>query len=117
MTLRAFKGKEGPCLERNQAVVYKGPWKQVRDDDGHLLHRGQRTAVCDKTYGILTDPAGPYAGRIIAVPPRKEVPLEGAPRFDCRATAVRSPRQTKGLEYRETRAGEGPVCCDEGGCC
>ena len=42
LTVRAYKGKEGVCLERNQAVIYKGPWKQVIDDDGHTLCRGER---------------------------------------------------------------------------
>src|SRR5262249_13533029 len=28
-TVTARKGKEGPCLERHQAVIYKGPWKEV----------------------------------------------------------------------------------------
>ena len=54
LTVRAYKGKEGACWERKQAVIYKGPWKQVQDDDGHILCRGERMAVCDKTYQILT---------------------------------------------------------------
>ena len=36
-TITAYKGKEGPCIERNQAVIYRGPWKQVVDDDDHVL--------------------------------------------------------------------------------
>ncbi len=60
LTVRAFKGKEGECLERNQAVIYQGPWKQVVDDDGHTLYRGKRMAVCDKTFQIYTDKNGPY---------------------------------------------------------
>lgn len=28
LTVRAYKGKEGECLERNQAIIYKGPWKK-----------------------------------------------------------------------------------------
>ena len=40
VTIVAFKGKQGICLERNQAVIYKGPWKRVFDDDGHALERG-----------------------------------------------------------------------------
>jgi len=27
ITVTAYKGKEGPCVERNQAVIYRGPWK------------------------------------------------------------------------------------------
>lgn len=116
MTVRAFKGKEGPCKERNQAVVYRGPWKQVVDDDGHRLHRGKRMAVCDKTYKIFTDPDGPYSDFVEPVPPREEIPLEEAEDFDC-DTKIRHPRETKGLEYDETRVADddvpacGPECC------
>ncbi len=117
MTVRAYKGKEGPCLERSQGVIFRGPWKSVRDDDGHTLHRGKRTAVCDKTFQILTDPSGPYAGDVLAVPPISEVPLDAAEPFDCKGSAFRDPRQTKGLEYRETRLASGSACCEGEDCC
>jgi hypothetical protein len=117
MTVRAFKGKQGPCLERNQAVIYKGPWKFVRDDDGHTLYRGQRMAVCDKTFKILTNPLGPYSNDIVAVPPHAEIPLEQAGVFNCKGTGVRHPRETKGLEYHETVLSDGAACdCGPGGC-
>ncbi|HNH48196.1 MAG TPA: methyltransferase domain-containing protein, partial [Myxococcota bacterium] len=61
VTVTAHKGKQGPCWEANQAVIYKGPWKQVEDDDGHILRRGQRVAVCAKTFALLT--SEPYAGQ------------------------------------------------------
>ena len=118
MTVRAYKGKQDPCLERNQAVVYRGPWKQVRDDDGHVLHRGQRMAVCDKTFKLMTDPNGPYAGQVLPIEPRAQVPLEDAKAFDCKHAAVRDPRQTKGLDYCETRTADSAACCEPGsGCC
>ena len=41
VTIRAFKGKEGPCSDHHQAVIYRGPWKSVQDDDGHTLRRGE----------------------------------------------------------------------------
>ena len=115
MTVRAFKGTEGPCLERNQAVVYGGPWKRVVDDDGHMLHRGERMAVCDKTFGIYTDPDGPYAQQISAVEPHTEVPPDEAPPFACQVSARRDPRRTKGTDYDATVAPEGGACC-EGDC-
>ena len=114
VTVTARKGKEGPCLERYQAVIYKGPWKEVQDDDGHRLRRGQRAAVCDKTYNILTQ--APYASEIIPVPPRNEVPLTKARGFACRHSAVRDPRETKGKRYRKTIAPNQSVCGPEG-CC
>ena len=115
MTVRAYKGKQGPCLERKQAVIYKGPWKQVRDDDGHVYHRGQRMAVCDKTHRLLTDPAGPYANDVVGVEPREPVALEDARPFDCKGSALRDPRATKGADYDATTA-SGNTCTD-GSCC
>lgn len=116
MTVRAYKGKQGPCVERNQAVVYLGPWKRVVDDDNHTLLRGQRMAVCDKTYGIYTDPAGPYADQIVGIDPIDEVPLEEAAQFNCRAAATRHPRVTKGLDYDVTTEANG-ACCEGDDCC
>lgn len=117
VTVQAFKGKDGPCVERNQAIIYKGPWKCVCDDDGHTLYRGRRMAVCDKTFNIMTDPNGPYAGRIVPVPPIKDIPLDEAGPFDCSRSDTRHPRETKGLDYRPTRTSKdgpccGPDCCD-----
>lgn len=116
MTVRAYKGKGGPCVDRKQAVIYRGPWKQVRDDEGHVLVRGQRMAVCDRTYGVMTDPAGPYAGQVIGVPPVGEVPADEAGAFDCRGAVVRRPREIKGEGYRVTRLQEAGGCCEPGGC-
>jgi arsenite methyltransferase len=117
LTVRAFKGKEGACLERNQAVIYKGPWKQVHDDDGHIYHRGQRMAVCDKTFQILTQPSSPYQADIVPVLPHTEIPLEQAISFDCKRSSVREPRETKGTGYRATIANTAPVCGEGSGCC
>jgi len=114
VTVTATKGKEGPCLERKQAVIYRGPWKEVRDDDGHVLRRGQRTAVCDKTYRILT--AAPYAAEVIAMPPVRRVPLSKARPFACKGSALRDPRETKGRSYRKTIAPSSSVC-GPAGCC
>ncbi|MFK7820118.1 MAG: methyltransferase domain-containing protein, partial [Planctomycetaceae bacterium] len=93
MTVRAYKGKEGQCLDRNHAVVYRGPWKTVVDDDGQTLHRGQRMAVCEKNFGIYTK--GPYANSIVPVPPAVEVPLHEAGQFDCNQTSTRPAAATK----------------------
>lgn len=112
VTVRAFKGKEGPCLERNQAVVYRGPWRSVQDDDGHSFPRGRRIAVCDKTFRLMTDAKGPYAAHMSAVLPATEVPVEGAAPFTCSGTRERHPRETKGEGYRESRE-----TCSNSSCC
>ncbi len=116
VTVRAYKGKEGPCMDRNQAVIYRGPWKAVVDDDGHTLYRGERMAVCDKTFKIYN--RQPYAPDIKTVPPRIQIPPEDAQPFDCRRNARRSPRESKGADYAETRPNSSDSCCDgPSGCC
>ena len=113
VVVRAYKGKQGPCLEHNQAVIYNGPWKSVTDDDGHTLHRGIRSAVCGKTYEIYNRP--PYADEIIAVPPHEPVRAEDAQPFDYPAGAVRDPHQTKGLTFNKTQLPTAD-CCGPDGC-
>jgi hypothetical protein len=104
-------------MDRNQAVVYKGPWSQVKDDDGHTLFRGQRMAVCDKTFGIYTDSKGPYASHIIGIEPNETIPLDDAKPFDCRVNAIRSAREQKGDDFTDTIAPASKGCCDDEGCC
>ena len=103
LTVRAFKGKEGECLERNQAVIYKGPWKQVVDDDSHTLYRGKRMAVCDKTFQIYTDKNGPYHNDILPIEAYTNIPLDVAKKFNCRGATIRHPRETKGSDYEITK--------------
>jgi arsenite methyltransferase len=117
LTVRAFKGKDGACWERKQAVIYKGPWKQVQDDDSHVLCRGERMAVCDKTYQILTNPNGPYSTDIIPVPPYEDIPLESAQEFNCKNKAIRSAKETKGSDYSVNVTNDAASCCSPGECC
>ena len=114
ITVTAYKGKEGPCIERNQAVIYRGPWKQVIDDDGHTLERGARMALCEKTFDIYSKP--PYQNQFILVPPREEVAAENASEFDCSRDHKRSPRETKGLEFKVTKL-SGSICGPDSNCC
>ncbi len=115
LTVEAFKGKQGPCVDRKQAVVYKGPFRQVQDDDDHWLVRGQRHAVCDKTFQLYRK--APYRDHFEFIEPLTPVPLADAPPFDCVGDALRHPRETKGLDYDATKANS--QCCDSGGgsCC
>ena len=109
LTVRAYKGKQGECLEHHQAVIYKGPWKSVQDDDGHTLVRGARMAVCAKTFGLYTDLNGPYANAVIGIEPYAIVPNGEANAFSCNSDSFRDVRQTKGLDYRVTI--EPQACC------
>ncbi|MEP7038254.1 MAG: methyltransferase, partial [Acidobacteriota bacterium] len=114
ITIVAYKGKQGECFERNQAVIYNGPWKKVIDDDGHILERGARMAVCDKTFQIYSKE--PYKNQITAIEPLENIALEYASEFDCKRTAKRHPRESKGLDYNLTDL-SGEMCGDGGDCC
>ncbi len=112
VTVQAWKGKQGPCFEHRQAVVYRGPFKEALDDDGHRYPRGRRIAVCDKTFRLLQN--APYADAFVFLEPHEAVPPEEAQPFACRRAAKRDPRETKGTDYSATtEAAE----CREGGCC
>ncbi len=113
VTVRAWKGKQGDCWDHNQAVIYRGPWRQVHDDDGHVLVRGVPTAVCEMTFNIYT--RSPYDRDVIAVQPRTAVAPRDAKPFDCSRDVIRHPRETKGLDYEATT--EPRNGCDDGSCC
>ncbi|MEM7011872.1 MAG: methyltransferase domain-containing protein [Verrucomicrobiota bacterium] len=119
MTVVAYKGKEGECIERNQAVIYKGPFKRVLDDDGHPMDRGKRYAVCEKTYDIYKK--APYADMFEFIDPVEEIAPEDAKLFDCDITRERHPRETKGQNYDVTT--DAADCCApssngaNGSCC
>src|SRR5258708_3723283 len=81
MTVAAYKGKQGECWEHKQAVIYKGPFRQVVDDDGHVLRRGMRAAVCEKTFQIYSK--APYRDSFALVPPLVPVAKEEAKPFPC----------------------------------
>jgi len=114
VTVCAYKGKEGDCLDQKQAVIYNGPWSQVMDDDGHTLYRGKRMAVCGKMFEIYS--GEPYASQITPVPPHEPVALENAHEFDCHSNSIRDARASKGQAYALTEL-PGGECCGDNGCC
>ncbi|MCX7749367.1 MAG: hypothetical protein N2645_21115 [Clostridia bacterium] len=94
--ITAYKGKQGICIEKGHAVFYRGPWKEVIDDDGHKLVRGQRMAVCEKTFKVLT--GVPYENEVVGISPYFMISDEEASLFDCSIRPVRDPKITKGLK-------------------
>lgn len=114
LTIEAYKGKEGACLDHKQAVIYRGPFREVRDDDGHRLVRGQRVAVCAKTFGIYSK--APYRTYFDFVEPLVPVPEAEVRPFPCGSDMLLRPTaETKGPGYQlTTEAGpscSGPDCC------
>lgn len=106
VTLTAVKGEDGPCLDYGHAVVYRGPYASVADDEGHVFPRGARMAVCERTYRFLTE-SGAYARDFIGIAPAQA----GEPVPYCAPPGTR--RATA-----QTKAGaQGADCGDDGCCC
>ncbi len=84
LTVEAFKGKEGPCWERNQAVIYRGPFKEVtrRRRPPHAARRALRGLRQD----LSALPPGALRRRLRLRRSAGEVPLAEATPFDCSRT-------------------------------
>jgi SAM-dependent methyltransferase len=115
LTVQAFKGRPSDALDRNQAVIYLGPFKEIQDDDGNRMERGRRYAVCDKTYQLYKNE--PYRSHFALVDPRHEVPADKAPPFNGSGPRLRHPKETKGQDYNATTAPGSCCSSGPGGCC
>ncbi|MFN3921311.1 MAG: DUF3641 domain-containing protein, partial [Caldimicrobium sp.] len=90
ITIEAFKGKKGDCLDAGQAVIYLGPFKQVEDFEGHVFEIGKRVAVCERTFQNLKNFFQDY---FIFIEPSKELIKKP---FPCGEKIIyRSPKTTK----------------------
>lgn len=107
-TVIAYKPDPSPCWEHHEAVIYRGPFRKVSDDNGHTFERGERIAVCRKTFQQLT--SEPYANQFIPVEPHEAIAPEAALPFPCQGAPRRSPRVTKGQDYHQTDDAAGDCC-------
>lgn len=66
ITLRGWKFVKGSkCIYKGQYAIYKGPFKNVSDDDDHTYIMGEPIEICTDTAAKLTRP--PYAGDFIII--------------------------------------------------
>ncbi len=104
MTLTATRPEDAECLDYGHAVIYKGPFSEVHDDDGHVYYRGERMAVCEHTYHFLTE--GPFRENFIGITPAN---TEKPSRFCAPAGTRRPAAMTKGGSH--SGSGSGGCCC------
>jgi len=91
VTITASKPEATECLDYGHAVIYRGPFKEVYDDEGHVYPRGQRIATCERSFKLLT--GGFYGDQFIGIAPA----VKSEPRTWCQpAGTLRSPAETKG---------------------
>lgn len=102
VTITAVKPESVVCLDKGHAVIYKGPYAEIRDDEGHHYPRGERMAVCERTFKLLTE--GTYKNDFIGIAPA----LEREPKTWCAPAGTRRPpAETKGAQH----SGAKTSCC------
>lgn len=107
VTLTAVKGDNTPCLDYGHAVIYRGPYASITDDEGHVFPRGERMAVCERTFRFLT--GGPLKNDFIGITPA--VPRD-PPTPWCRpAGTARPAAETKGARHDAACSGSNGGCC------
>jgi len=71
VTVQGFKfEKTQGCTYLGQRAIYRGPFKAVLDEEGHLFPRNVEIQVCTDTAAKLSQP--PYAGLFTIVEPSGE---------------------------------------------
>ena len=74
-TLKAIKREQTECIDKGHAAIYRGPFSFVIDDEGNEFPRGERMAVCERTYNVLSNE--PYKDSFIGIAPaNQKVPQE-----------------------------------------
>ncbi len=67
VTLVGVKGSGTASLDVGHAVIYRGPYASITDDEGHVFPRGERIAVCARTFRFLMQ--GPLQDDFIGIIP------------------------------------------------
>ena len=104
VTITAVKGSCTECIDKGHAVIYRGPYSYIRDDDNHEYPRGERIAVCERTFRLLTETSC-YKDDFIGIIPS----AEWQPRTWCAPSGTKRPAaETKGGSHLADQAGS---CC------
>jgi len=107
VTLTAVKGAQGPSLDAGHAVIYRGPFASISDDEGNVFPRGARMAVCERTFKLLTtDPA--YRDHFIGIAPALSHPPMA---FSAPPGTRRPAADSKGGRAIGGSAGNAGGCC------
>ncbi len=104
VTLTAVKGEDTPCLDYGHAVMYRGPYASVSDDEDHVFPRGARMAVCERTFRFLTQ-SGVYGDDFIGFAPA----APGEPKTFCAPPGTR--RSAAATKSGEVSGGDDGCCC------
>jgi arsenite methyltransferase len=98
VTVVAFKAPPRSRDDRRQTVIYRGPFKQVLDEEGNCYPRGARVPVSGPTIELLQRP--PYAGL-----------------FDVVESRVKSPGANCDILISPLNSQADSNCCSDKSCC
>jgi len=108
VTITAVKPEEIPLLDKGQAVIYKGPFAEVRDDLDNVFPRGERIAVSDRTFRYLME--GPVSESFIGI---SAADFPSDQKFCKAAGTLRPAKETKGGSH----SGGSSSGTESSGCC
>ena len=104
VTVTAVKPMGSEQIDRGHAVIYRGPFKEIKDEKGQIFPRGQRIAVSGNDFHLLT--SSPYENSFIGLAPARLI----APQpFNSKPGTVRLPKDTKNADCTTTQSGS--CCC------
>jgi radical SAM protein with 4Fe4S-binding SPASM domain len=73
VTVRGYKyEKKAGCVYIGQTAIYRGPFKAIMDEEGHLFPRNEAIEVCTDTAAKLQQP--PYQGLFTVTDPTRDIP-------------------------------------------
>ncbi|MBI4551960.1 MAG: methyltransferase domain-containing protein [Candidatus Latescibacteria bacterium] len=73
VTIRGYKyEKKAGCVYIGQTAIYRGPFKAVMDEEGHLFPRDEAVEVCTDTAAKLQKP--PHQGLFTVTDPTRDIP-------------------------------------------
>lgn len=104
VTLTAIKREQTDCIDKGHAVIYRGPFSFVVDDEGHEFPRGERMAVCERTFNVLSNE--PYKEDFICIVPA----VEKEPRVWCAPAGTKRP-------VSDTKGGTHTISTEHSPCC
>ena len=105
VTITAVKPQDMPCIDKGHAVIYRGPYLKTYDDEGHVYLRGQRMAVCERSYQLLT--GATYGEDFIGISPAEELPGKN---WCAPAGTIRPASETKCGQHSDGSKDQ-PSCC------
>ena len=104
VTLTAIKREQTECIDKGHAVIYRGPYGFAVDDEGNEFPRGERMAVCERTFNVLCNE--PYKDDFILIVPA----IEREPKEWCAPAGTKRP-------VSETKGGMHSICTAHSSCC